>query len=246
MKSSGLDLVVVLLLTLPVMIPKPAVAQAVDASYSRRNTFTGFVEYSNDSSHIFLGSSENRRIGALGLQYQRRLLHRNLLDIGYMAEVRPVILESDPTLAVYGVFTVPSPSTFQEAPYPVTMCRSGVYTLTGPGYAATETFTCGRRTAYAQGFSPVGVRLSGATRHRLQPTMSVLGGYMFSPKPIPTSGAGSFNFTLEFGAGVEYFRSATRSFRLEYQIQHYSNGDTASDNAGVDSGFFKLTYAFGR
>jgi hypothetical protein len=34
--------------------------------------------------------------------------------------------------------------------------------------------------------------------------------------------------------------------RLEYQVQHYSNKKTADVNPGVDSGFIKLTFGFGR
>ncbi|HWW98079.1 MAG TPA: acyloxyacyl hydrolase [Edaphobacter sp.] len=81
---------------------------------------------------------------------------------------------------------------------------------------------------------------------RLQPTASVLIGYMLATKKIPIDTAGAFNFTFEFGAGVEYYQSQSRSIRLEYQIQHFSNAYTANANPGVDSGLFKLTCNFGR
>jgi hypothetical protein len=48
----------------------------VDQDFSRLNTFSGFFEYSNDSSHIILGTVPNRKIGAIGFQYQRRLFQR--------------------------------------------------------------------------------------------------------------------------------------------------------------------------
>ena len=60
------------------------------------------------------------------------------------------------------------------------------------------------------------------------------------------TGAGSFNFAFNFGGGVEFFRSQTQSIRLEYQVQHLSNKDTADLNPGIDSGFVRFTYAFGR
>jgi hypothetical protein len=228
-----------------------ALAQGGDSSYSRLNTFSGFGEYSNDSSHIILGEALNRKIGAIGIQYQRRLIHRRLLDFSYMAEFRPVILESDPTETVTTTFTAPPPTVVDQEPtYAVVVCRSGTYSVSGPGYAATQVVTCGRREAYAQGLSPVGFRVNGMTRHKLQPTFSFMGGYMFSPLAIPTNAfgvlSGSFNFTFEFGGGLELYRSARRSMRLEYQVQHFSNGYTAAANPGVDSGFIKLTYAFGR
>jgi opacity protein-like surface antigen len=80
----------------------------------------------------------------------------------------------------------------------------------------------------------------------LQPTGSLFAGYILSSKRIPVDTAGSFNFTFEFGAGLEYFLSPLRSMRFEYQLQHFSNAYTAQTNPGVDSGLFKLTYNFGR
>ena len=35
-------------------------------AFSRRNTFTVFAEYSNDSSHILMGVSENRKLATFG------------------------------------------------------------------------------------------------------------------------------------------------------------------------------------
>ena len=244
MRQGGLGLILLWL-----CVSCGAQARGNDTSYSSLNTFGVLGEYSNDSGHIILGEAMNRKIGAIGIQYQRRLIHRRTLDFSYMAEFRPVILESDPTQTVTTMYTTSSGPFVDRGPtYAVAMCRAGTYTLSG--VSATEVVTCGRRLVYAQGLAPIGFRVSGMTRHRLQPTASVLGGYMFSPQVIPTNAfgvlSGSFNFTLEFGVGLEFYRSAARSMRLEYQIQHFSNGYTAPANPGVDSGFIKLTYLFKR
>lgn len=106
--------------------------------------------------------------------------------------------------------------------------------------------TCPRRTVVEQGFAPAGLRLNLMPRHRWQLTFSSIGGYMFSSQQVPVPDAGAFNFTFDFGGGLEYYLSTSRSFRLEYQVQHFSNKNTAPQNPGVDSGFLKLTYAFGR
>jgi opacity protein-like surface antigen len=105
---------------------------------------------------------------------------------------------------------------------------------------------CGRRWTYAQGLSPAGTRINLLPHRRLQPTASFLAGYILSAKKIPLDSAGAFNFTFEFGAGLEYYQSQSRSIRLEYQVHHFSNAYTADTNPGVDNGLFKVTYNFGR
>jgi opacity protein-like surface antigen len=105
---------------------------------------------------------------------------------------------------------------------------------------------CTRQTVTEQGFTPAGIRINFLPSHKLQPTFNSNAGYMFSTKPVPLATAGSFNYTFDFGGGLEYYLSSTRSVRLEYQVQHFSNKGTAVQNPGVDSGFIKLTYAFGR
>lgn len=228
--------------------------QTSESSYSRLNTFGGFFEYSNDSSHIILGVAENRKIGAIGFQYQRRLIHRRLLDFSYMAEIRPGIIESDPVLTTTDNETSPEMGVSQQPPVVAVKCNAGTsaYNFTVPGasgpivYSGEFISACSRRTVAGQGISPAGFRMNLLPRHRLQPTFSVLGGYMFSTEQVPISHAGSYNFTFEFGGGLEFYRTPTQSMRLEYQIQHFSNGNTAVENPGVDSGLIKLTYTFGR
>jgi opacity protein-like surface antigen len=83
-------------------------------------------------------------------------------------------------------------------------------------------------------------------RHTLQPFFTGHGGYMYSTQPIPINIAGSFNFTFDLGAGIELYRSKTRSIRAEYRYHHISNHETAGENPGIDNGLFQITYAFGR
>jgi hypothetical protein len=69
---------------------------------------------------------------------------------------------------------------------------------------------------------------------------------MYTTHPIPADNAGSFNFTFDIGAGIELYRTATRSMRVEYRFHHISNAYTAQFNPGIDSGVFQFTYAFGK
>lgn len=223
---------------------------AAEQDYSRLNTFSGFFEYSNTSSHIILGTVSNRKIGAAGFQYQRRLLQRKLLDLSYQAEIRPAMMESDPLASYTFVETAPVAETIPvEGAIPVSKCiagNRGPFTdqLLGDTYYIGV--ACSRRAVVEQGFSPGGIRINLMPRHRLQPTFSTDAGYVFSTQPVPVSTAGSFNFCFDFGGGLEWFYSQRRSVRLEYQVQHLSNKDTAGENPGIDSGFVRITYAFGR
>jgi hypothetical protein len=231
-----------------------AKAQTGEATrFGSKNTYSAFLEYSNDSSHIVLGSSPNRKFSGLGIQYERRLLSTRAFVWRYAAEFRPLVLESDPTATLTISIVAPPPAiTLFEQPAVTLQCIAGQRTFsgtdpnTGIHYSETILTTCGRRWTYAQGLSPAGTRINLLPHRRLQPTASFLAGYLLSAKKIPLDSAGAFNFTFEFGAGLEYYQSQSRSIRLEYQIQHFSNAYTANVNPGVDNGLFKVTYNFGR
>jgi opacity protein-like surface antigen len=114
-------------------------------------------------------------------------------------------------------------------------------------YSGTFTQTChGRQWTIGEGISPVGFQWNFLPQRKTQPFLIGHGGYMYSTQPIPISTAGSFNFTFDFGAGLELFHSKNRSIRAEYRIRHISNHGTAHDNPGIDNGLFQLTYSFGR
>jgi len=232
---------------------RAGMAQSVETErYSRVYAFSAMVEYSNDSSHILLGDAENRKIGAVGFQYQRRLLRSRLLDFSYSVEARPAIVVSNPTATTAGFETSPLEFAFYDGPTLVQRCVAGTISIDQPEpggqlpYIVTTTTTSARQNTYAEGLSPFGFQLNFVPKHRLQAVFSNHEGYMFSTRPIPAEASGAFNFTFEFGAGLEWYLSHRRSVRLEYALQHFSNKDSADENPGVDSGLIKLTYSFGR
>ncbi|MBB6145437.1 hypothetical protein HNQ77_003398 [Silvibacterium bohemicum] len=241
-------------LFLPILLWFAAGAFAQTAAppviYSRLNSFGFFGEYSNDSSHILIGVAENRKLLDFGGTYSRRVLLNRIVDGQYMAELRPVMLESDPVYHVVLTSTLPPGFSAVENLTYGQHCAPGSFTFSGTSqgtpYSETETITCGRRWIFGEGFSPLGFKWNFRPRHRIQPVFTTLAGYMFTTEPIPVSTAGSWNFTFEFGAGFEFYRSATRSIRAEYRFHHISNAYTADSNPGIDNGMFQVTYAFGR
>jgi hypothetical protein len=234
----------------------PALAQDMGGDYSNRKALSGFVEYSNDSSHMLLGYAEGRTISAVGVGLERRSFLGSHLSGAWVAEVRPFMSVTDPTMkgfklefpqvpAYSGVVTFTSPipvdRPVSNAPLSVLLVsQSGVY----PG---TATYIGGTRSTYVSAFSPLGYKLSLAPRGRIQPFVTGLGGFAVSPRDIPLFNSAAFNYTFEFGAGVQWFQTHTRSCRFEYRYHHLANsGTSGAANPGIDSGVFKATYSFGR
>ena len=233
----------------------PASAQARSESeyYARKNTLAFFGAYSADSSHILLGYAENRKLLDFGVSYNRRLILNHTVNWQYSGELLPVALESDPV----GIETnnqvtpVVSTTVYDFGAQFVTCAPATVsYSYTGESgviYSGTLTYSCsGRRWTMGEAMSPVGFQWNFLPRRKTQPFLTGHGGYMYSTQPIPIIQAGSFNFTFDLGAGIEVYRSRTRSIRLEYRYHHISNHNTAQENPGIDSGLFQATYAFGR
>lgn len=216
-------------------------------TYSFRQSFSAFAEYSNTSSHIILGASQNRRFVALGLTFSRRLLHKHYADWHYTPEILPFVLIRDPVATQ--TFLSSESSFSQTAPTGVA-CKAGAYTVPAdpaagfPGYTFSQ--TCGTRWTYAGGISPLGQRINIAPRNRLQPFFVGNAGFLVSPRDIPVNNSSRFNFTFEFGGGFEFFRDHHHSWSAEYRIQHLSNDYTGYYNPGIDSQIVKLTYSLNR
>jgi len=222
----------------------------VDPYYGRVNSFGVFTAYSNDSSHILLGVAENRKLLSFGASYSRRLWQGKVVSWQYDGEILPVALESDPVLTETVTYTSPISGTLSGTLEPVGACYPASQSFSvkegGVVYTGTDTVVCKRRWTIGEGISPVGFQWNFRPKHRMQPILMGHGGYMYSTRAIPIEGAGSFNFTFDFGGGVEWFQSTKRSWRAEYRYHHISNDDTANQNPGIDNGVFQLSYVFGR
>ncbi len=222
--------------------------------FARRNTFSFFGAYSNDSSHILLGDAEQRKLLNFGAAYGRRLLLGHIVNWQYSGEFVPLAMESDPQSREVDNQTFPTVATHiyydQE---PVVSCAPQtqpyiLYLENGTVYSSgTATITCfGRYWTIGEAFSPVGFQWNFLPQRKVQPFLIGHGGFMYSTKPIPVPYAGSFNFTFDVGAGIEVYRAKMRSIRVECRYHHISNHDTAIENPGIDNGMLQVTYSFGR
>jgi hypothetical protein len=225
-------------------------------AFSRKNTFTLFVEYSPTSSHILMGDTRRRILADFGGAYTRRIVSFRGSDLGYQVEIRPVLFESDPVQSVTILTLDGEPVTYPSTPPSgvIGVCQPGPGETTYPSVVVgappiveTYTITCGRQWTFGQVFTPVGFKYSMGTRHPLQPFLVGTLGYMYTSRPVPVADAESFNFVFDFGAGIELFRSETRkrSVSIEARYHHFSNRDTAQENPGTDNITYKLSYSFG-
>lgn len=225
--------------------------------YTQANAFGVFGEYSNDSSHIYLGQSRQRKLASLGASYTRRLFRTEKGELRFLVEWRPAFEESDPITSIkYSDYSLRYDwyNGFIQTVSP-SKCTPGsssealkIY-LPGGGtfsYTYRQTTTCYREWTYAQGFAPLGFQYAFRRHHQLRPFLTGNAGTLFSTRPIPMADAGSFNFMFAFGVGVEFYRQDHESVALEYRVNHISNKFTAPENPGIDSGLFRVVYSFGR
>jgi opacity protein-like surface antigen len=224
-------------------------AQPEAPLYARTNSFGIFTAYSNDSSPVLLGVSDQRKILNIGASYSRRLVLNRYLNWQYDGEVLPVAFDSDPVedFTVTTTTNNPPSSTTVTTSGPLQdKCYPSSGTLTVSGVTMTYVGTCTRRWVYGGGISPIGFRWNFLPYQRLQPFLVGHTGFMVSTEQIPVNYAGTFNFTVDIGAGIELYQTARRSLRFEYRYHHISNAATAQQNPGIDNGLFQVSYVFGR
>ena len=164
----------------------------------------------------WIGYSPDARFGNIGLRYSRVLAANRKLAFSWTIDAVPV--------AVLSVkrFTAVS---------------------TGAGsFAVRET----RDHTYGAGLSPIGLKLNFRRSQMLQPFASGTAGFLYFSKQVPVSGASQFNFTFEFGGGVDIVRDSRHGISIGYKYQHISNGYTSPINPGVDVQMVHVGYFFRR
>jgi Lipid A 3-O-deacylase (PagL) len=218
-----------------------------------------FAEYSNDSSHMLLGIARERKLVTLGGSYSVRFLSSRHVSIAYYAEFRPLILESDPILEkTCFEFQGAPPGLVNtclrwKTPSPVLSTSPNPYSIqfvdpngSVPPFTEVITNTYGRRWNYATGLSPIGYDLKLMPSHRWHPVLTGLVGFLVATRDLPLQKTSNFNFTFEFGAGIEHRIAPGKAWRVEYRYHHISNDYIGAQNPGIDSGVLHVGYIFGR
>jgi len=152
----------------------------------------------------WIGKTPDARFGNIGLRYGRVLAANDSLAFSWTIDAVPIAV-----LSVNRFTIVPT--------------GSGSFTIKRT-----------REHAYAAGLSPIGLKLNFRRSQMLQPFASGTGGFLYFSKDVPVPGARRFNFTFDFGGGVQIVRNSGRAITIGYKYQHISNGDRSPINPGVD------------
>jgi hypothetical protein len=122
-----------------------------------------------------------------------------------------------------------------------------VASLSFPVFEASATgFREVRRTITGAGLAPVGFQLNFRRRERVQPFAQTSGGFLYFGERIPTAQGAQFNFTADFGGGVQWKTAARRAWTIGYRYHHVSNGYRADVNPGFDSNLFYVGFSIFR
>lgn len=151
-----------------------------------------------------IGKTPDARFGEIGLRYGRVLLANDDVAFIWTIDAIPVAVLSTNRFTIVQT----SPTTF-------TLQRD-------------------RERTYAAGLSPIGPKLNFRRQKMVQPFAAGSAGFRFFTRDIPVQGAARFNFTYEFGGGVQFVNDSHRAITIGYKYQHISNGYHSDINPGVD------------
>ena len=170
----------------------------------KRSNEFGFWGGISFNAPTLIGKTPDARLGNVGLRYGRVLAASKTVAFEWTIDAVPLAILANDRFTV-----VPTGS---------------------GGFVVQKT----RKSVYAAGLSPIGLKFNFRRQHRVQPFASGTGGFLYFREDVPVDGATRFNFTFDFSGGVQIVNSSRRAFTIGYKYQHISNGDRSPINPGVD------------
>lgn len=104
--------------------------------------------------------------------------------------------------------------------------------------ADSRALTTARQEQYGVGYCPMGLRLKWRKPGALQPYWMGKGGILYFKNRILSPQGTHLNFSAEFSVGVEKALSSRIGFRAGFSDFHFSNGNIARKNPGIDFMYF--------
>ena len=157
----------------------------------------------------------------------------------------PFFQESDPTqtgteVTLFGdttVFPYPTP----VGPVQADGTPQGEF-IAGPGSTSLILAVYGSpENTYAVAITPLGVRINGFRRRRMQPTFAAEGGILYASRDLIVDNTSKFNVLFSAGPGAEVFLSTRQSIRFDCLYRHVSTAGLGQTDPGVDSEVFRFT-----
>jgi hypothetical protein len=189
-----------------------AVGGAAQRSPLRPATLGAWVGLSyNSPDDQFLGVAAGRDFHEFALRIGWRLLDYRLFRAEYTVDLIPfAMVTNNPTYTFGGPFVGRPPPK-----------RTTEY-----------------ETKYGVGAAPIGLRMGIPVFTSLFLFASGSAGFIAFEGAVPTFGASSFNYTFDFGGGLE--GSVTDRWLIYggYKLHHLSNAGSAYENPGIDSNMF--------
>ncbi len=107
----------------------------------------------------------------------------------------------------------------------------------------SETNPAAPQRSYGGGVSPVSFSLTFRPQHRVQPFVQENAGMVYFNKRVLSPGGSQYMYTIDFGGGVNLFRSHRSAVSLGYRYQHLSNANISLHNPGTDANTFTLGFS---
>lgn len=103
----------------------------------------------------------------------------------------------------------------------------------------------GESKHYGFGISPIGFKANFNRENKVKPFLNLSGGFLYfkTPVPIDISGATRFNFTFDFGGGIQFFTNSRQAITLGYKFHHLSNAGRSAVNPGLDANVFYIGFS---
>jgi opacity protein-like surface antigen len=102
-----------------------------------------------------------------------------------------------------------------------------------------------RETSYGVAVQPANFRFIFFPKSRVKPFAQVGAGILITNKAMPLPVSRNFNFTGDFGGGLQIFTSHNRAMTLGYRYYHISNGNLTPKkyNVGYNANVFYIGYS---
>ncbi|MBM4244212.1 MAG: acyloxyacyl hydrolase [Deltaproteobacteria bacterium] len=98
---------------------------------------------------------------------------------------------------------------------------------------------------YGAGIAPIGLRLACEGLTGWRPYFATNVGFVMFEERVPATGT-KFNYTWDFGVGVQIFVRDDQALTLGYDWKHISNAYSGETNPGFDASILYVGYSYFR